>query len=359
MASRRSFVVGAGALLLAGPTPCVGQERPRRIALVDPSVPVARMIEGPGAPAWGALIDELRRLGHLEGRTVAFDRWSDAGRKLKGDAGHDALTRKVLASRPDAIVTRGYWLATHFMDTTRTIPIVSVADIADGDFPEDAMDNGNVMGWGPAWNRNVTGISSGAGIQLFQTQLHLLREIAPTAEGMGWLGTFPHFDDHLDAWAAFDAAELMGLKLLPFFCSGEGPFKPGKKPFRPLGDFVRCQFEELAAAGVKALLVSTDFKTRHHAGLVAELAIAHRMPAIAMDREYIDAGLLMVYRASSDDMFRKAARYLDRILRGADPSRMPVLAPTEFDLTVNLKTAAAMGLTLPPSIIDMAVQIIE
>jgi putative ABC transport system substrate-binding protein len=118
-------------------------------------------------------------------------------------------------------------------------------------------------------------------------------------------------------------------------------------------------FAKMRQAGAKALLVDTDAMFFSQRARIVDLAAKHQLPAVYGEREFADAGGLMAYAANLPASFRRAASYVDKILKGANPAELPMEQPTKFDLVVNLKTARALGLTIPQSILTQATQVIE
>ena len=118
-------------------------------------------------------------------------------------------------------------------------------------------------------------------------------------------------------------------------------------------------FTALTRDRAEALMVLSDVMFITERRAIVELAARHRVPAVYPDREFVNAGGLMFYGASLMDMYRRAASYVDRVLRGARPADLPIEQPTKFELVINLKTAKALGLTIPPSLLLRADQVIE
>jgi putative ABC transport system substrate-binding protein len=124
-------------------------------------------------------------------------------------------------------------------------------------------------------------------------------------------------------------------------------------------DGLKTAFATMARERAGALMVLTDIMFITHRRTIVELAARHRLPAVYGEREYVNDGGLMCYGANLEEMYRRAAFYVDRILKGVRPADLPIEQPTKFDLVINLKTARALGLTIPPSLLQRADQMIE
>ena len=118
-------------------------------------------------------------------------------------------------------------------------------------------------------------------------------------------------------------------------------------------------FSSISRGRPDGLLIVADVFTTLHRARIVELATRHRLPTMAANRIYVDAGALMSYSPNTSDLFRRSAGYVDRILKGAKPADLPVQQPTTFELVINLKTAKALGLTIPPSLLGRADEVIQ
>jgi putative tryptophan/tyrosine transport system substrate-binding protein len=218
---------------------------------------------------------------------------------------------------------------------TSTIPIVMtiVADpVGDGLVASLARPGGNVTG--------LTSLVPG----LRQKHVELLKEALPSASRFAVIaspsGVGPELRRELDG-----AAEALGVSL---------SFLPVRGP----GDF-DAAFTSARQAGATAIIASSDPVTLRASREFVRLALKHRLPRMYWTREYVENGGLMAYSANSVDLRRRAATVVDKILKGAKPADLPVEQPTKFELVINLKTAKALGLTIPPSLLLRADELIQ
>ena len=281
-----------------------------------------------------AFRDALRTLGWAEGQNVRIDiRWtttSDAPTM-------ERLAKELVALRPDVILSHNTPTTATLLKRTRTIPIVFavVSDpIGSGFVANFARPGGNVTG--------ITNIEP----TMASKWLELLKEVAPRVVRVAFLfnpATAPYAEYYLSPFKAAAASVAM----------------------EPIAAPVRSTFELESAIAAQArtpnggLVVMTDsFMVTHRAEITA-LAARHRVPAVYPFRDFVEAGGLLFYGNDLLDSFQRAAAFADRILKGAAPSELPVQAPVKFELVINLKTAKALGLTIPPSLLLRADQVIE
>jgi len=277
----------------------------------------------------------LRDLGYVEGRNVVIE-YRDAEGKFER---LPALAAELVALKVDVIVAGGNSLARAAKQATRTLPIVfaSVSDpVGSGLVTSLARPGGNVTG------------AAILSPELVGKRLELLTLAVPGVSRVAvlWLpGALGERTEKDMLKEADVAARALGVQLQ--FVEARGPADLD----RAFSDMTR------ARAGALTVLPSLMF-LREHRRLV-DLAAKHRLPAVYTVKEYVDAGGLMAYAPNLADVFRRAATYVDRILKGAKPGDLPVEQPTKFELVINLKTAKALGLTIPPSLLQRADQVIE
>jgi putative ABC transport system substrate-binding protein len=192
---------------------------------------------------------------------------------------------------------------------------------------------------------NLTGVSLALGEAFAGKWLELLREALPTVSQVALLWNPANPANAAYATALQDSAQRLGVTLHP-----QGIPDPSQ--------FDRA-FAAMATAQAQALIVLTDPLTVRYRDQLVALAATHRLPAMYGFREFVDAGGLMAYGSSLPAMCRRAATYVEKILKGATPGNLPVEQPTTFELVINLKTAQALGLTIPPSLLFQADEVIR
>ena len=321
---RRVFMASIAGGLLAGPCVAGAQDAGRTYTIGVVSIGTDPAQLGP----WQSFIDAMRERGYVEGRNLVVKRAFGNPDRLSG------MLAELVAARVDAIVTTGPRETRTARRATATIPIVMT-------FVEDPVAEGFVKSLAQP-GTNVTGLTSLVP-GLSQKYVELLNEALPTARRFGVVATrdpVPENRHELEA-----AVKARGLTL---------SFLVVSEPV----DFDRT----LARAkrdGVTGIVAPVDGVTFRHRRALVEAALKHRLPGIYWAREYGEAGGLLTYGASLADLRRHAAIYVDKILRGARPADLPIEQPTKFDLVINLKTAKALGLTIPPSLLVRADQVIE
>jgi putative ABC transport system substrate-binding protein len=192
--------------------------------------------------------------------------------------------------------------------------------------------------------RNITGMASVSNVMRGKG-LELLKEVAPKSSLIAvlCLPTVPEKNPQMDEAEA--AARSLGLRLQPAWAEGPDPFESA--------------FSAIQRGGAGALLVLSSPMFASHRTKIVELAAMSRLPAVFPASEYVDAGGLMSYGPNNIDLYRRAAYYVDRILKGAKPADLPVETPTRFELVINLKTAKRIGVTIPESVLQRADRVIE
>ena len=275
----------------------------------------------------------LRELGYVEGQNVTIEyRFAEGRLDRLAD-----LAAELIAAQVEVIVAAPSSSAVAAKRATGTIPIVMIAV---GD-PEGL---GLVASLGrPAGN--VTGLSFGVGMQTFGKALELLAEAVPGVRRIAILSNSFNPTQSLVKTELDAAAHSVGV-LLRRFDVGRAEDLGGA-------------FAAMTDAQVGALMVITDALFINNAVRVADLATKSRLPSMHGIREGVEAGGLMSYGAAIADQWRRAAGYVDRILRGARPAEIPVEQPTKFEFVINAKAAAALGLTISPTLLARADEVIE
>ena len=297
-------------------------------------VPRIGVLTWEGCPsAESAFGKGLADLGHTWGHSVQVE-----CRSAEADYGRLAASADALvAQRVDVIAALTHITAYAAHRATKSIPIVMVAS-------GDPVKTGLVGSLGRPGG-NVTGLTYYA-TELVEKRLQLLTEIVPRASRIAILGN-PESDHVFGLYRndADGAARTLGISLVK---------RDANQP-RDL----ETAFEIFVKNGAQGLLVLTDPMLSAQAQRIADLAVQHRLPAMHWGRWFVEAGGLAAYSADYNAMIHRAAYYVDRILKGARPAELPVEQPTQFELTLNRRTAKAIGLTLPPSLLLRANQVIE
>ena len=328
MIKRRTFIAGLGSTA-AWPVVARAQqpERMRRIGVLmsyaeDNPVGQARLT---------AFLEGLRQLGWADGRNVRIDtRWG---------AGDASLTRtyarELVAPGPDVVMAVSSGAVAPLREVTRSVPIVFavVADAVGAGFVESLVrPGGNVTGF-TAYEYAVSG-----------KWLELLKEIVPRVTRVAVLRDSAIAAGPGQFGAMQALAPSLGMELHPVDLHEPGEIE------RAIGEF--------AKGSNNGLIVSGSPSATIHRNLIIMLAARHRLPAVYYDRFYVTGGGLISYGADTLDECRRAAGYVDRILKGEKPADLPVRAPTKYELVINLKTAKSLGLDVP-AMLARADEVIE
>jgi ABC-type uncharacterized transport system substrate-binding protein len=288
----------------------------------------------PGAAhLWGILLQGLQDLGYVEGRNLVIERrYSPEGKAEE----LPELAADLVRIKVDVIVAGGSLTPHAAKQATTTIPIVMANH-------GDPVGSGLVASLARPGG-NITGLSL-LSAELVGKQLELLKASVPRMVRVIILWnptsqTHPRLLNEADA-----AARVLGLRVQRVPASG-------------LNDYERA-FSATAQARANAALVLGDPIFWYHRSWIAELATNSGLPTMFGQREHVEAGGLMSYGADLRDNYRRAAAYVDRILKGAKPADLPIEQPTKFELVINLRTAKALKLTIPPSLLLRADQVIE
>ncbi len=279
-----------------------------------------------------AFLEAMRGLGYVEGRNLIVRRASAGGRpeRLAG------LAAELARAKVDVIVTTAGPETRAARQATSTIPIVMV-------FAPDPVSEGLGVASLARPGANVTGLTRLVP-GLRQKYVELLKEALPSASRFGVV-TSPGSLTR-DGLGELEAgAKVLAISLSVLTVRGPDDFEP-----------ILIQSRKDGVAGV---IVIGDPVTIRYPRAFAQLVLKHRLPAIYWTRDYVDAGGLMAYSANIADLYRRAATYVDKILKGAKPGDLPVEQPSKFDLVINLSTAKALGLTIPESLLQRADRVIE
>jgi len=320
---RRQFVVSLAGSLLIAPFPVEAQQTTPRplVGFLCNEPKLAR-----------ALGDGLRELGYVDGKNVFIEYRCAEGRTDRGQE----LAAALLKLKPDVLVASGDPLVKVLIDATRTIPIVMTGSgdpVGSGFVASFAHPGGNVTG--------LTIFSS----ELAGKRLELLKTVAREGAQVSVLvnPTNPNASRQLSEIEAAAQASGVRLKILRVRSTTE----------------LDSAFSRTGQTPDTALFVSSDVFFIAERRRIAAFALANRLPAIGMAREFAEDGTLLAYGANVTDQTRRVAYFVDKILRGAKPADLPIEQPTKFELIINMKTAKALGLTIPPLLLIRADQLVE
>ena len=279
-----------------------------------------------------ALRQGLRDLGYVEGQTIAIEYRYSEGKP----AALPALAAELVRLKPDLVVTSGDLQISALQQATHTIPIVVA-------LAGDLLGSGYVASLAKPGG-NITGLSALVS-ELSGKRLELLKTAFPKISRVAMLWN----PDNAANVAGFKeteiAARTLGVQLLSLSVPKLGDLESG--------------FQAALRGRAEALLSGGDSILLTRRSEIVGFAAKHRLPAMYGNQDYIDVGGLMSYGPNVADMYRRAATYVDKILKGAKPGDLPVEQPTKFELVINLKTARAQGLTIPPSLLARADRVIE
>jgi len=326
---RREFIALVGGAI-AWAIPGRAQERARlqKLAMLLPGK------EGDQGGVIAAFSDRLRDLGWIEGRNIQIERRWGGGEinQIR------ALSKELLSLAPDLVVTSGTPATAALLAETQTVPIVfaSVADPVGSGLVSNLARPG----------RNVTGFAT-LEPSLGGKWVELLREIAPSVKRVGIIFN-PEtairrgllFSEPIEA-----AATSISIETLRILVHSRAD--------------IEIELSKFARQPQHGLIVIPDNFTQVHQELITLIALQQGLPAVYAYRFMAQNGGLVSYGVNNADLFRRAAEYSDRILKGEKPGELPVQQPTKFELVINLKTAKALGITIPPSLLARADEVIE
>jgi putative ABC transport system substrate-binding protein len=328
---RREFITLIGGAGLAWPLAALA-EQAQRMRRVGVLMGVAEN-DPEGQARVAAFRQGLADLSWADGRNVHIDyRWA------AGDTDRiRAYTSELVALAPDVLVGNGTSALTALRDATQSIPIVFILvndPVGQGFIANLARPGGNITGF------------SFLEYSMIGKSLELLRQLAPSVHRLAIMfnpTTAPHYN-----------VFLRSLETVP-------PPTPLEIRAAPVG--TQAEIEQAVAKLAKepgsGLLVPPDTYTLVHRGLIISSAAQHRLPAIFTYRQFAREGALITYGPETTDIFQRAASYVDRILKGANPGDLPAQAPTKFELAINLRTARMLGLDVPPTLLALADEVIE
>jgi ABC-type uncharacterized transport system substrate-binding protein len=327
---RREFITLLGGVAVMWPLAAQAQQpgRVRRIGVIVPFLADDSEAQG----RVGAFLQELQQLGWTIGRNVRIDtRW--AGGNVIDIRRHAA---ELVALAPDVILGHGSSVVGQLLQVTRTVPIVFpvASDPVAAGFVESLARPGG----------NATGFMMSE-YSLSGKWLELLKQIAPGVTRVAVIRN-PAASGGIGEFGAIQSvAPALNVEVIPINVRDAGEIE------RTVMTFAR--------ASNGGLVVTSSGLAANHRDLIIALAAQNKLPAVYFERSFVAAGGLMSYGPDYIDQYRRAASYVDRILKGEKPGDMPVQAPTKYELVINLKTAKALGLTVSPSLLASADEVIE
>jgi putative ABC transport system substrate-binding protein len=277
-----------------------------------------------------AFTDALRELGYVEGSNLVIDYRSADGLAER----FEELAAELVRLNTDVIVARGTPAILAAKKASGTIPIVTTASAQPFTFVASLARPGG----------NITGLSS-LSSDLYAKRIELLKETVPALKRIGIMFNMTNPTTPGILGEVEKAALSLGIE-------------PHKLNLRTPND-IRLAFETAKRQRTEGLVVGMDTITQANAKSITQLAAEHRLPAIYGGREFVEAGGLMSYGVNFPDLYRRAAAFVDKIIRGASPADLAIEQPTKFAFLVNLKTARALGLDMPPTLLARADEVIE
>ena len=326
--NRRTFIAGVVGLL---GLPLAGEaQQPGKVPRIGVLGPRNR---SDGAPFIDAFLQGLLELGWIEGQNIAIEyRFAEGRFDRLADLAGELVRLKVdvilAASTPPALAAKS---------ATKTIPIVMATSA-------DPVELGLVATLARPGG-NVTGLSFSVALDVVGKELELLRETVPKVRRVAVLWNPANPGNALAMKTVTRTAQSLGVQLQPLEARGSNEFE--------------AAFAAMARGGTEALLVVPDSVFGLYRAQLQNLVAKSRLPAMYGLREHAEAGGLMSYAVDVRDSFRRSATYVDKILKGAKPADLPVEQPTKFELVINLKTAKALGLTIPPAVLARADEVIQ
>jgi putative ABC transport system substrate-binding protein len=321
---RREFIALVGGAA-AWPLAALAQQRTGKL----PTIGLIGAGTRQGWSQWtAAFVQRLSELGWVEGRTVVIEyRWADG----RGDR-EDEIAAEFVRLKVDVILTVG---GTSARQATSDIPIVFAISA-------DPLSTGLVASLARPGG-NITGLSIQSS-DLVGKRLEILREAVPELRQLAVMSDFALHAARLEADGLRDGAKTLGIEVTRSEISRT--------------DDIAAAFEALKGR-VQAVYVPANRLANASRVRINELALAARLPTMFGFREYVESGGMLSYGPNTPELFRRAGDFVDKILRGAKPADMPVEQPTKFDLIINLKTAKALGIDIPPTLLARANEVIE
>jgi putative ABC transport system substrate-binding protein len=326
---RRTFIGSAAGGLLAVPLAAFAQHQGKvwRVGFL-----IARRLAPGDTDYYRAFPQGMRELGYVEGRDLVIE-WRSADGKFER---LPDLAAELIQLKVDVIVTAGTAATSAAQKATTTVPIVmgTTNDAVIGGFVKSLARPGG----------NITGISN-LTVDISAKELEILLSIVPTLSRVAVLVN-PGNSSHATIVQSVQTAALKtDVKILPVEARTPQEIENG--------------FSTMTQQNAGAVFVALDAFLIQQGRQIAELATRYRMPSVFAIREHVEVGGLLSYGPNLSDNYRRAATYVDKILKGAKPGDLPIEQPTKFELVINLKTAKALGLTIPQSLLLRADEVIQ
>ena len=323
---RREFIAAIGGAAVAWPLAPRSQERIRLVGAL-----MAGPNDQPGQTRIAAFRSVLQELGWSENRNVRFEiRWAS------GDVERArAFAAELPTMAPDVILAGGTTAIAMLKQATSSVPLVFVIvndPVAQGFVASVAHPGGNITGF------------SYIDYSVIGKALQLLKEVAPNLSRVGFMfnpDTYPYYETYLRSLGD----ERQGFDLVPLRVHSD--------------DEIKQAFASLAATPGAGIMAPPEPFTSSRRKLIVELATQYRLPGSYGLRDFVTDGGMMCYAPNILDIFQRSAAYIDRVLKGAKPADLPVQAPNRFELTINLKVAKTLNLSIPPGILAIADEVIE
>jgi putative tryptophan/tyrosine transport system substrate-binding protein len=325
---RREFITLLGGAVATLPITALGQSlrvgKAYRIGMLETTSTQSN------TASLKAFRQSLQGLGYIEGQDFFIEYRSADGRAER----FAELASELVGLNVDLIMTRGTPAALAAKNATSTIPVVMTA-IGDPILAVNSLAHPG---------GNLTGLSSFV-TDLMPKRVELLKEVVPGLERISVFLDMSNASEPPQWMMAQTAAQSLGLRSELFDIRKRDDFKPA--------------FDMASRQRGNALVFSIDTVTQGSSQLIVDLAAQHRLPAIYASREFADAGGLMSFGVNYPDLYRRAAVYVDKILKGSNPADLPIEQPTKFELVINVRAAKALGIEIPPTLMIRADEVIE
>jgi len=280
-----------------------------------------------------AFEERLRSLGYRDGDNVAIE-YRFANGELER---LPALAAELVRLGADVIVASSNPGTVAAMKATTTVPIVMIGGV-------DPVSTGLVASLARPGG-NVTGLTPDAGSEILGKRFELLKEILPNLSRVGILFNPDVAFNRSRQTSMTATARTLGLTTIPVEARGL--------------DALEQAFAMMVRESAQAFVMQGDSVLYNNRRQIVEMALRNHLPAASLQKEYADAGFLLTYGADTQDLYRRAAGFVDKIFKGANPAELPVEQPTKFELVINLKTAKALGVIMPPTLLARADEVIE